>query len=147
MRNEADQATIPPGDLERDPVAAAIFLQVAESGALPHEITPAKAVATVLCTLSSRLTAGQAFSFVGSLSQGMRALLEGPVIQRNEEGERFDRQGFLGRVGDELGMSRDDAGALASVVFATIRTGMAPEVVHNVAAQLPADLEELWLSS
>ncbi len=64
-----------------------------------------------------------------------------------ERGEAFDRAEFLRRVAAHLNGTVAQADAIARAVFAAMRRRLPGKEVHDVASQLPRNLEALWTSA
>jgi uncharacterized protein (DUF2267 family) len=56
----------------------------------------------------------------------------------------FDREEFLGRLGEHLGTSPDHAEQAARAVFGATKRVLPPKEVDHVASQLPPALRALW---
>jgi uncharacterized protein (DUF2267 family) len=129
-----------PGSAER------FFTHLARSGVLPPNVTPGDATAAVMCVLSQRLPGGQAGDLRQAMPGPLRDLFQFCPRHRQEPPEKFDRQEFLRRVADHLGVTPDEAELIARTVFAALQEAV-PSVrpeVDDVESQLPDDLKYLW---
>jgi uncharacterized protein (DUF2267 family) len=120
-----------------------IFLEIEKSVPLPRGVKGARALAVVACTLTKRLSRGEARHLVDSLPHETRPLLERCVTERGEDPEHFDAQKFLQRVGTEL--NADNPEQVARAVFKAVQRFIHTKVVDHVRSQLPKDLAELWV--
>lgn len=121
--------------------------EIEGAGVLPAGVSGAQALSAVLCVLVQRLSGGEARDLVEALPAGLRPLVEPCARHRGEEGERFDRAEFLRRVAAHLHVTVAQAEAIARGVFAAVQRTLPAKKVHDVASQLPRDLEELWASA
>lgn len=134
-----------PGAAEGPGPAERFFARIQRTGALPPNVEPVDAATAALCVLSQRVSGGEA----GDLRQAMgplRNLLAACPRHRREPPETFDRQEFLRRVADHLGIGPDQAEAVARAVFSALQEEV-PAVrrqVDDIESQLPRDLKELW---
>jgi uncharacterized protein (DUF2267 family) len=109
------------------------------------EAAAEKAAIAVLCTLEQRITAGEAGDLNAQLPYKVQQLLHRCERHEGETGERFGRQEFMKRVGDEIGEA--DQAQLEGVVrgvFQAVRDQISDGEVGDVTAQLPQDLRDLW---
>jgi uncharacterized protein (DUF2267 family) len=120
-----------------------IFLEVEKAVALPRGVKGPRALATVMCTLTKRLSRGEARHLVDSLPHETRPLLERCVTDRGEDPEHFDKQKLLERVASEL--HADNAEQVVRAVFKAVQRFIHTKVVDHVRSQLPKDLAELWV--
>jgi uncharacterized protein (DUF2267 family) len=119
---------------------------VAQSARLPAPLTVEAAVSAVMCALTERLTAGEAYVVLESVPIPISSMFETCVLHR--EGKptaKVDRAELVAKVADHLGVTPAHAELVCSAVFAAIRAELPGEVVMAVAAQLPHGLAELWL--
>ena len=65
---------------------------------------------------------------------------------RGKSADVFDRDEFLGRVGDHLVVSAQEAERITRAVFGAVRMWLPARDVRKVAVQLPDDLQDLWRS-
>jgi uncharacterized protein (DUF2267 family) len=128
----------------REEATERFFRHIQQSGAVPSGISAEQAATAVLCTLTMRVTGGQARDYVASIPQPLSALLIPCVQHRGEQPEKFDRAGFLQRVTDHLGVSMEDAERISRAVFAAVRSDLPQREADDVESQLPRDLAELW---
>ena len=129
-----------PGPSER------FFAHIERSGVVPPNISPVDAAAAVLCVLSQRVSGGEAGDLRQSMPGPLRDLFQRCPRHRRDPPETFDRQEFLRRVADHLGITPDQAESVARTVFAALQEevpSIRPEV-DDVEKQLPKDLKELW---
>jgi uncharacterized protein (DUF2267 family) len=136
-------ATEQPREADTSEVGAEVW----QSGVLPPGVHGTDAAAAVLCVLAQRLSGGEARDLVATLPEGLRPLVEPCARHRGEEGERFDRDEFLRRVAARLHVTVPQAEEIARAVFAAVRRTLPAKEVHDVASQLPRELEALWTSA
>ena len=127
-----------------DGAGARFFEEIARSGVLPMHASAYDAASAVLCTLSQRVTGGEAREFVGTLSSSLQALLAPCVLHRDEGAQTFGREGYLSRVADHLRCSPEEAEDISREVFAAVQAYMPAEEIDRVESELPADLQPLW---
>jgi uncharacterized protein (DUF2267 family) len=142
-----DERPAPGGHLERD--ARDRFVHhVAAHASLPGHVTAAGATAAVMCTLTERLTAGEAHELLEALPRSLRPLFERCIIHRAQPAvARMSRAEFLDRVAQHLGVTPAHAELVCSAVFEAVSAELPSKLVADVAHQLPRDLQDLWLSS
>jgi uncharacterized protein (DUF2267 family) len=119
---------------------------VAQRARLPAELTVEAAVAAVMCALTERLTAGEAFDVLTSIPSSIAAMFEPCVLHRaGQPTQRLGRAELLQRVADHLSVTPAHAEVVCSAVFTAMRAELPADVVMAVAHQLPRGLRELWL--
>ena len=126
--------------------AERFFARIRQSGALPPDVTPESAASAVLCVLARRLPGGEVADMRQALPGPRRDLFQSCPRHRRDPPETFDREEFLRRVGEHLGIPPDQAETVARTVFAALQEEV-PSVrqeVDDVESQLPRDLKELW---
>lgn len=127
------------------------FARIEEYGVLPSNVEAAQAVSGVMCTLFRRISRGEAIDVLFSLPARIGMPLAPCALHRDELGQQsefadsFDREQFLERVGSHLGVSTDQAEAIAIIVFHEIQGFFSAKEVADVASQLPIALQQLWL--
>jgi uncharacterized protein (DUF2267 family) len=147
-RQMADVANQLPPDLrelwtERPDVEPhPIFLEIDQSVALPRKVTGARAMGTVMCTLSRGLSLGAARSLFDSLPHEVRPLLDGCLTNRAEEPDLADTSALLALVAKDL--HTDEAEPVVRAVFRAVHRFVRPEMIEETKHQLPANLQELW---
>ncbi len=120
--------------------------EVARRAPLPAHVTVEAAVSFVTCALASRLTGGAAHVLVDSLPPGIRELLERCVAERVGPPSLLDRSELISRAGDWAGVTPRIAERICSGVLSVVREWLPPDAADHVAAQLPADLQDLWFA-
>lgn len=119
---------------------------MAQRSALPPELGVDDAVAAVMCSLTERLTAGEAHDLLEALPKGVRPFFERCVVHREGKPvEKLDHAEFLDRVAEHLGVTPAHAELVCQAVFEAIRAELPDEVIAHVAQQLPRGLKQLWL--
>lgn len=116
---------------------------------LPPGVDASHAIAAVMGELVERLTPGETHLLLEDLPASLHALLCPCEVKRRGHpvDRRLDRAELLARVAAELGTTPARAEAIASAVFAAIRSELPDETVDHVAAQLPHDIKQLWLAT
>ena len=105
-----------------------------------------RATHAVVKALARRITAGEAEDLAAELPEPMSRWL---LQDADEHPETFDRDEFLQRViKAELG-AIDEATAErhALAVFAALRRAVSPKELHDMLAQLPGDIQELFAAA
>lgn len=111
---------------------------------LPAHVDPAEAASAVTCTLTARLTGGEAQDMLQQLPLSLRPLLQRCERHVQDPAAAFDRDEFVRRVADHLGVSQGDAECIALAVFSALRARLPAPDVQDVDGQLPKSLKELW---
>jgi uncharacterized protein (DUF2267 family) len=118
---------------------------VGSEARLPHEVDAEEAISAVMCTLTERLTAGEAHVLLDALPQFVRGFFSRCVAHRDgRPAERLDRADFLDRVAHHLDLTPAHAELVCSAVFGAVRAEVPAKMVDDVAQQLPHGLKELW---
>jgi uncharacterized protein (DUF2267 family) len=121
---------------------------VAATARLPAELTAEAAIAAVMCALTERLTAGEAFAVLENVPLAIAPMFELCVYHRQRQPtSKLGRAELVARVAEHLGVTPAHAELIASAVFTAVRAELPPEVVMTVAVQLPHGLKELWLGA
>jgi uncharacterized protein (DUF2267 family) len=121
---------------------------VAETARLPASMTVESVVAAVMCALTERLTAGEAYDLLHGVPKPVARMFEPCVIHR--EGRptiRVDRAELVDAVAEHLAVTPAHAELICSAVFTAIRAELPAEIVIAVGGQLPHGLKELWLAA
>ncbi|HSP79079.1 MAG TPA: DUF2267 domain-containing protein [Myxococcaceae bacterium] len=104
-----------------------------------------QAAVAVLSVLKLRLFGGEARDLESQLPQRLQELLQDqPSELPGEPPANFGADEFLRRVAKKLGVSYEEAERTARVVFWVVRDTIDEGEAHDVEAQLPPDLWELW---
>lgn len=127
-----------------DDVSEHIFRQIEQSGALPSNLTAPEAVGATLCTLSRRLSGGEARDLAAALPSTIQAIVQPCATHRDEEPEVFSRREFLDTLSEQLHIDTDQARAVSQAVFAAVEREIPMKEVTDIESQLPADLKDLW---
>jgi uncharacterized protein (DUF2267 family) len=128
-------------------LAVDMMTEVRSSGTLAAGMTEVEAVRVVLCTLCARISRGEAEGLMLGLPPALRPLLEHCALDRAEPPEVFDRGELLARVAGELQVAPEQAEAIVRAVFTAAQRALRPKVIHDVASQLPLDLQDLWVGT
>ncbi|WP_129347676.1 CBS domain-containing protein [Sorangium cellulosum] len=127
-----------------DEVSEQIFRSVEQSGALPPNLRAPEAVGATLCTLSRRLSGGEARDLAAALPPTIQAIVQPCATQRDEQPEVFGRREFLETLAEHLQIDTDQARAVSQAIFAAVEREIPMKEVTDIESQLPADLKELW---
>ncbi|XYI02657.1 DUF2267 domain-containing protein [Sorangium sp. So ce1128] len=127
-----------------DDVSEQIFRRVEQSGTLPPNLAAPEAVGATLCTLSRRLSGGEARDLAAALPSTLQAIVQPCATHRDEQPEVFGRREFLETLAEHLLIHTDQARAVSQAVFAAVEREIPMKEVTDVESQLPADLKELW---
>ncbi|WP_437720299.1 DUF2267 domain-containing protein [Sorangium sp. So ce861] len=127
-----------------DDVSEQIFRQVERSGALPPHLGAPEAVGAALCTLSRRLSGGEARDLASALPSTIQAIVQPCATHRDEDPEVFSRREFLETLAEHLHIDTDQARAVSHAVFAAVEREIPMKEVTDIESQLPADLKDLW---
>ncbi|WP_437312983.1 DUF2267 domain-containing protein [Sorangium sp. So ce385] len=127
-----------------DDVSEQIFRQVEQSGALPPHLGAPEAVGAALCTLSRRLSGGEARDLASALPSTIQAIVQPCATHRDDDPEVFGRREFLETLAEHLHIDTDQARAVSHAVFAAVEREIPTKEVTDIESQLPADLKELW---
>jgi uncharacterized protein (DUF2267 family) len=111
---------------------------------LPENVSAAAAATAVTCTLTARLTGGEAGHALQALPLPVHELLRRCDRHESASAEPFGREDFLRRVAEHLGVREADAERVVLAVFSALRVRLPVQEVENVASQLPKGLERLW---
>lgn len=122
-----------------------IVLRIQAAGVLPDGVDGVAAFATVIGTLTRRLSRGEAKHFARAFPIDLRPLVEDYLDDRGEHAVRFDHEEYLTLVAHELDTDDvDEAEAVARAVFTAVQDYLRTEVYEHVLRQLPMRLQELW---
>jgi uncharacterized protein (DUF2267 family)/quercetin dioxygenase-like cupin family protein len=114
---------------------------------LPRHIPAAEAISAVMCTLTERLTAGEAHELLEALPRSVRPLFARCNGHRGRRPvAKLDRAEFLDRVARHLAVTPAHAELVCAAVFEAVSAELPPKLADDVAHQLPRDLQDLWLS-
>ncbi|MGK4005224.1 CBS domain-containing protein [Sorangium sp. So ce1036] len=127
-----------------DEVSEQIFRSVEQSGALPPNLRAPEAVGATLCTLSRRLSGGEARDLAAALPPTIQAIVQPCATHRDEQPEVFSRREFLETLAEHLQIDTDQARAVSQAIFAAVEREIPMKEVTDIESQLPADLKELW---
>ncbi|WP_437284112.1 DUF2267 domain-containing protein [Sorangium sp. So ce406] len=127
-----------------DDASEHIFRQVEQSGALPPHLGAPEAVGAALCTLSRRLSGGEARDLAAALPSTIQAIVQPCATHRDEDPEVFSRREFLETLAEHLHIDTDQARAVSHAVFAAVEREIPTKEVTDIESQLPADLKDLW---
>jgi uncharacterized protein (DUF2267 family) len=120
-----------------------ILQRIEHDVTLPYAVTGVGAFATVMGTLSRRLTKSVARLLLESVPVELRPLMQPFVDDRDEMAEPFDKPHLLSRVAVLLGM--DDPEPVVRVVFVATQEYLRTDVFERVMNELPGDLQDLWV--
>ena len=120
---------------------------IAEHALLPPEVTVEAAIAAVMCTLTERLTAGEAHELVDALPRTLRPMFVACALHRQGRPTmKWDRAEFLARVAGHLDVTPAHAEIVCEAVFEAVRSELPERLIEAITAQLPHGLKGLWLA-
>jgi uncharacterized protein (DUF2267 family) len=120
-----------------------ILTQIEKSVALPEGVTGVGAFTVVMRVLTHRLSLDEARHLLDRLPADLKPLVEGALEGRGPEPEQFDVAEFLTRVRKLLLV--DDPEKVARAVFRAVEEYLPADVFEHVMAQLPDELQDLWV--
>jgi uncharacterized protein (DUF2267 family) len=122
-----------------------IVLRIQASAVLPDGVDGIAAFATVIGTLTRRLSRGEARHFAKGFPVDLKPLVEDYLDDRGEHAARFDHEEYLALVAQELDTDDiDEAEDVARAVFTAVQDYLRTDVYEHVLRQLPMRLQELW---
>jgi len=110
---------------------------------LPSHVSAHDAAWAVLCTLTQRLSEGEARDTLEGMPASLRPLLQ-PCAQHQTT---YGLEGFLRRVAAHLDIMPPEAEVITRAVFALMHERRPANEIEDAASQLPRDLENLWLAA
>ncbi len=127
--------------------APARFLDdVAAHAPLPSHVPAVEAAVAVMSALLHRLTPGQAHRLVDAMPEALGPYFENVLRERDGKPvAKLGRAAMIADLGVTLSVTPATAESVASAVFAALRALVPEDVQTNVAAQLPHDMQDLWL--
>jgi len=113
---------------------------------LPPHVDAQAAIGAVMCTLTERLTAGEAYELLDAVPDHVRPIFERCVLHREgTPADRFGRAELVERVAVHLGVTPTHGEAICRAVFGALQRRLPSDLIAHVGAQLPRGLRELWL--
>lgn len=145
-RAVSTQPVVPPrGEQPAQDAHLAHLLREVESELAPTPHVDAHdALTAVTCTLTARLSGGEARDLLGSLPLSIRDSVKVCERHAGEPGAAFGRDEFLRRVAEHTHASERDAERITVAVFRALRARLPVPDAADVDTQLPKDLKELW---
>ncbi len=114
---------------------------------LPAGVTAAAAFKAVMCSLSRRLSGGEAKDVLLGLPRELRELVDGCVIHRGELAAVFGRDELRRDVAEHLAVGDADAESITLAVLRAAKRVLPQQTIVAVASQLPRDLADVWTSA
>jgi uncharacterized protein (DUF2267 family) len=111
---------------------------------LPRHVDASAAALATICTLTRRLSAGEAQDVLEALPLPLHGFLQPCERHGSAAGEDFGLEEFLRHVAEHLQISESDAERVALAVFSALRARLPAKEVEDVASQLPKALKRLW---
>ncbi len=118
---------------------------VARSARLPAPLTVEAAVSAAMCTLTERLSAGEAHELLAAVPPALRPMFTACSIHEQKPVEQLDFAAFVAKVADHLDVTPAHAELVCSAVFSAVRAELPEPIIASIATQLPHGLKELWL--
>jgi uncharacterized protein (DUF2267 family) len=103
-----------------------------------------RAAVSVLCVLEQRLFGEEPAHLEAQLPARLRELLVRCERHEGTPPVKYDKEGFLQRVGEDLGVDVQQAERVVRSVFSAVRDQISEGEIEDVIGQLPADLRALW---
>lgn len=122
--------------------AATMTTQVADAGEIERDVAE-RAIEATLRTLAHRITGPEAHDLASQLPVEFQGPLEEEAAA-SEQGEQFDADEFLRRVGDEIGSDQETTRRAVQGVFDTIGASITSGEWGDLLSQLPNDYEPLF---
>lgn len=145
MTKQGSQGSEGSGSIRSDELAEAIVRNVEAQGVLPKGVSAKAATVNVLCVLMRRLSRGEAKDLLESLPLTLASLL-GRCAFHTERPELLKYGGFVTLVAEHLGLfDLAIADRVARAVFAAVKTQLDTKEIGDVKAQLPKDLQNMWM--
>jgi uncharacterized protein (DUF2267 family) len=110
-------------------------------------VTVEAAVSFVTCAVADRLTRGGAHALLHGLPHDIGTLFQRGIEDRLGPPSTLDRSDLIDRTADRFGITPASAERVCCAVLSVVREWVPPDVATDVAAQLPADLKDLWFST
>ena len=130
--------------LSADEARRRVEQEIHEDVALPEGVTSADAFSAVMCTLSQRVSRGEARELVLGLPETLRGLVDRCAKHRSEESDVFGRDELLRRIAVHLELEPSAAEPIVRAVFAATKRVLPERAIFDIGSQLPVDLRELW---
>lgn len=119
--------------------------KVREYGNIPTRERAEELCKVVFHLLCSRLTENERRDLEAQLPHGIKEMWR----EREEKGIiKFHKDEFLAKIMNEAGLtSTSEAENIAKIVFRVLKEQITRGEAEDVAAQLPKDLKEMWISA
>lgn len=120
--------------------------EIAERVKLPPGVMSSDAFSAVMCTLSQRVSGGEARELVLGLPVSLRGLVDRCARHRAEASEVFGREELLRRVAVHLQLdpSSSETEPIVRAVFHAAKRVLPERATVDLGSQLPVDLRDLW---
>jgi uncharacterized protein (DUF2267 family) len=132
--------------IETDKATREILRLVDTQGELPAKVTPADAIAAVMCVLSERLSGGESRHMLEEIPPALQRLLHHCGLHP-ERAEPFEFETFLHRLSRHLDIDMGEAESVANDVFAAVKYHLSPAEIAHIRRQLPKDFGDFWNAS
>jgi uncharacterized protein (DUF2267 family) len=100
----------------------------------------------VLDLLGQRLTGSEADDLYAQLPEPLKSQLM-ERVRPDDPAQRIKADEFISKVGDELGVTHDEAEARIRGVFAVLRTAVTPGEIDDVLSQLDRSYRQVLAPS
>jgi uncharacterized protein (DUF2267 family) len=104
-----------------------------------------RAVVAVVCAIEQRIRGEEAHQLTAQLPWLLQELVRGSELLSGEKPDKYGKAGFYRRVAAELQLGEDEVEPVVRAVLTTLHRHVSEGEMEDVAAQLPRDLEELWM--
>ncbi len=103
-----------------------------------------RAAVSVLCALEQRLFGNEFRHLEAQLPLKLQKLLAQCERHPGEAPQKLDREAFLERIGEDLGMQTDEVEPVVRAVFTAVKDQVSEGEIEDVIHQLPSDFHDLW---
>jgi uncharacterized protein (DUF2267 family) len=120
-----------------------VIRKVAERAGLDED-RAGRAIEAVLQTLGERLAPGEVDDLIALLDRDFHPALKQGKASQDTTSRRMNREEFLERVSQRVGVSREDAFTQTRAVFTALRETLHGGEFFDIAAELPAEYATFW---
>lgn len=121
-----------------------LLTDISDGVPLPVGVDSARALSSVMCAFSQRLSGGEARDVLLGLPRSVRPLVDDCFLRHGEHAEVFDRDDLVARVAEDLRTSLAEADYIIRVVLTAVKRMLPMKEQDDIASQLPRDLFALW---
>lgn len=121
-----------------------VLEEIEQTLELPRPASGTAAFGAVMGTLLRRLSRTDAEYLVEHMPVDLQRLVRDSLERRDDGPDPFDREELFARVGEGLDLDRVEP--VVRAVFRAFQPYLRTDAFEHVRAQLPPDIEELWVS-